>query len=508
VTGPNVLTGAQWSGAQYGPTSALADPTKPQQVSGTARTLTGSEWAEAQTKTADQVKSWRIPALPMPTIRADVTKEPVGSALTDTKGKQIEGPAGVLTRQLVDPVLEHPFQSAAILGAPFYLPGAAGVVAGGLIAGTAISDIARYGYQKYLEQDLSPEARAEFEKDPDRVSGEAAAAQAAMLGLGALIHVGSRATDFSGGMMEAGARAHPLSSAPGRNSVPRRDSGRTRCRGNIALRGTAREWRTERAPGRRQAGEGARADCGRGESRSREAGRRADGPGRREAGTGQADRDRTGERGTASRSGHQPVTPRLRSAARRAGSSRHRRCSPSRRGTSARSARARAAGHDAAPSSWWTESRAVLRDAHRCRNARRNGCAPRTARRREPVPSEFTARARVGSRPPERDAILSGLPGRLLDGRGADRQPDSGGKRSSRDRARLVARRRVADERTAGRGDARKRADRRGTQAEPVPRAFDRRIGADRTLRTRDDRQGERGTGADAAVRENGHARE
>lgn len=203
---PHILSRAEWESAQYGPASALQvnDPAKAT-TNGYGRILSRDEWEQSQRMSGTQVQSWRIPALPTPTIRRDVTQTPTDAALSGVKGKKIEGLTGVLTRQLVDPVLEHPFQSAAVLGAPFYLPGAAGVAAGAFLAGSAIETIARYGWQQYLASGLSPDARKEFEQDPDRVSGEAAAVQAALLGLGALVHVGSRVTDVSGGMTEAGA---------------------------------------------------------------------------------------------------------------------------------------------------------------------------------------------------------------------------------------------------------------------------------------------------------------
>lgn len=207
MTGPRVMTGAEWSAAQYAPASSLTagDPAKAT-TNGYGRVLTGDEWAQAQRMTPKQITDWKIPALPAPRIVSDVTKTPIDAALNPSQGKQIGGLAGVLTRQLVDPVLAHPFVSAGVAAAPFALPGLLGAAAGATIAGAGVYHIAQYGWQKLAESQLDPETRKLAEADPERISGEAAAVQAAMLGLGALIHVGSRATDFSAGMTEAGAR--------------------------------------------------------------------------------------------------------------------------------------------------------------------------------------------------------------------------------------------------------------------------------------------------------------
>lgn len=207
------MTGDQWAAAQSAPLSALqsGDPTKAT-TNGFGRPLTGDEYEQAQRMSANQVSSWKIPALPIPSSPRDVTRTP---ADTNTKGKPIEAPleglqfvpgmegvyaagkvAGAMTRQLVNPVLEHPFMSAPLL--PFALPAvaaAAPVAAVGAAAVTGIPaayNVARYGWTKAHELTMSPEERAKSEADPDRVSGEAAAVQAAMLGLAPLIHVATR----------------------------------------------------------------------------------------------------------------------------------------------------------------------------------------------------------------------------------------------------------------------------------------------------------------------------
>lgn len=223
---PGVLTGAQWSAAQSAPASALMseDPTKAT-TDGLGRVLNGDEWSKSQRMTADQVKQWKIPA--MPVAPSDATRrlnpnsgaadrdlgEQAGAFLRDTNIGKSKTLAGFLTRQIVAPIAEHPFMTAGTIvaaeGAAAISP-LLGLAAGTAFLGEAVSTGAQYGYQKALEHAASPDARKLMEADPDRISGEFAAGQAVMLGLAPLIHVGVkaglRAGDVSAGMMEAGVR--------------------------------------------------------------------------------------------------------------------------------------------------------------------------------------------------------------------------------------------------------------------------------------------------------------
>jgi hypothetical protein len=196
----HVLTRAEWEAAQTVPGHAIAralqsgEDLRTATTHGFGRPLTGEEWEKAQTMTPDQIRAWKIPLLPKPTIRRDVTITPADEQI---RGKRIETPiVGALMRQLVNPVLEHPVASApflalAVPGAAAEAPVVAGIAA--VTAGAAaVHTIARYGWQKAHELVMTPEERAQAEADPDRVSGEAAAVQAAMLGLAPLIHVATR----------------------------------------------------------------------------------------------------------------------------------------------------------------------------------------------------------------------------------------------------------------------------------------------------------------------------
>lgn len=168
-----------------------------------SRVLSLDEFEQAQTMTGPAVKTWKIPALPKFAPR-DVTR----TALTagDQKGTKIGGLHGALLRQVVDPMLENPFTTIGTTGA-LAMP-VVGPAVGLAMAGQAAYHIAQYGWQKAAELSLSPEDRKRAEADPERLSGEAAAVQAAMLGLAPLIHVGvktAKSLDYGAGVTEAGA---------------------------------------------------------------------------------------------------------------------------------------------------------------------------------------------------------------------------------------------------------------------------------------------------------------
>lgn len=206
MTGPRVelkplgkvLSGDEWEASQYvrGP-----HPTDSTKVGPASRILTGDEWEQAQTMPGPALKTWKIPALPKFAAR-DATQ----TALTagSQKGTRIGGVTGAVMRQVVDPILENPFTTLATTSA---LASPVGPAVGVAMAGSMVYHIAQYGWQKAAESQLSPEDRARAEADPERISGESAAVQAAMLGLAPLIHVGVKAyrnLDVSGGMLEAG----------------------------------------------------------------------------------------------------------------------------------------------------------------------------------------------------------------------------------------------------------------------------------------------------------------
>lgn len=230
-TTPAIFSGDQWEQAQYAPHRAGQDGEDP---TGPGRILTGEEWEKA--KAAASVTQVKLP--PLPKIAAaprDVTRTP---ADTKTKGTplapfDIKDPmtyANPILRQLVNPTLEHPVEGAAMLAAIPLAPVIAGAgtaaaiattAAGAAVGGSMVYHIAQYGWQKAAELSLSPEDRARAEADPDRISGEAAAMQAAMLGLAPLIHVGMKGLTPS----FEGASAPGLGGFAERMSPPRVNEG-------------------------------------------------------------------------------------------------------------------------------------------------------------------------------------------------------------------------------------------------------------------------------------------
>ncbi len=213
---PHILTGDEWEAAQYAPHRIGQDPTKPMPA---GRILTGDEWEQAQRSSS--ISTLKLPA--MPKFAADATQRlnpnagPVDKSVPEQMGAGVRNisagldaaapgvPLGggtlqlaaILGRQVVAPAVEHPIVTAAMMNP-------VGGVIGGMMAAHTV---AKYGWQIAHESQMTPDERAEAQKDPNRVSGEAAAVQAVMLGLGGLAGVKalSGVGDVSAGVTEAGA---------------------------------------------------------------------------------------------------------------------------------------------------------------------------------------------------------------------------------------------------------------------------------------------------------------
>jgi hypothetical protein len=181
---------------------------------GAGRVLTFEEWDQAR-RTSD-VSALKLPA--MPRFQSDVTRTPAsgqtkGTALPAFDIGEPSTYLNPLLRQVVNPMLEHPVESAAVTLGPIAAAGVpvvgppAAIAAGVGMAGMMAYHVAKYGWQKAHEMALSPEERQIAEANPERISGESAAIQALMLGLAPLIHVGvkaARGIDFGAGMVESG----------------------------------------------------------------------------------------------------------------------------------------------------------------------------------------------------------------------------------------------------------------------------------------------------------------
>jgi hypothetical protein len=206
------------------PKAKHGDPPTP------TRDLTYEEWKQAQGMSVKAMKDQPFPAQP-PVFKAGAAGR-MGALMDGMKGaaprdvvrtpndpnvrgksatewaNQTKGVAGVI-EHTVAPVLDHPWMAAGVIGASM-LP-VVGPYVAGYFAGDAASMVALYGYQRSLEKAASPGARKIMEADPERISGEAAAAQAIMLGLTPLTQIPAlrravKRLDVSDGMMEAGAK--------------------------------------------------------------------------------------------------------------------------------------------------------------------------------------------------------------------------------------------------------------------------------------------------------------
>lgn len=182
----------------------------PQGTAVIPRVLTYEEWQRARGMSKKALGTAPFPAQP-PVFKPDaagrmgalkdgpaaaprdVTRTPVDPT---TRGKAQRGAEGVVG-QIVNPVIEHPWMTAGVVGATM-IPVVGPYVAGAM-SGHMVSNIALYGYQRHLDSIGQPPV------DADRVSGEAAIAQAIMLGI-PVAHMGLKAGDVSAGVMEAGAK--------------------------------------------------------------------------------------------------------------------------------------------------------------------------------------------------------------------------------------------------------------------------------------------------------------
>jgi hypothetical protein len=142
------------------------------------RILSPDEFEHAQLLPPSGLRQANFPVVPPPFAPRDQTRTPIDQQAAP-KGVQLTGLPRILTQYVAAPIMDHPLTS--VLTA--LIPGA-GVVMGGLMG----KDITEYLAQKTAEMSLSPEDRARAEADPERIPGERAAVEAAMLGAAPLVH--------------------------------------------------------------------------------------------------------------------------------------------------------------------------------------------------------------------------------------------------------------------------------------------------------------------------------
>ena len=163
-------------------TSVTPSPTQgadPQGVPNLPRILSPDEFNQARMLSPTQLSQAKFPVLPPPYVPKDAVKTLDPNTPTD-KGTQLPGLAGILMRQVVSPLAAHPVLAAGITAAQLTpLAPAVDYTMMGMMG----KDILDYSAQKAAEQTLPPDIKAQAEKDPDRISGEQAGVEAAMMGL-------------------------------------------------------------------------------------------------------------------------------------------------------------------------------------------------------------------------------------------------------------------------------------------------------------------------------------
>ena len=163
-------------------TSVTPSPTQgadPQGVPNLPRILSPDEFNQARMLSPTQLSQAKFPVLPPPYVPKDAVKTLDPNTPTD-KGTQMPGLAGILMRQVVSPLAAHPGLAAGLAAAQV-TPVAPAVDY--TMMGMMGKDILDYSAQKAAEQTLPPDIKAQAEKDPDRISGEQAAVEAASMGL-------------------------------------------------------------------------------------------------------------------------------------------------------------------------------------------------------------------------------------------------------------------------------------------------------------------------------------
>jgi hypothetical protein len=147
------------------------------------RLLSPDEIEQASQMTPTQLREWKIPPAapalkPIPAARdAAYTAARIRPPGEENRPK-LTGVARILTQYVAEPLWNHPVMAIAGL-----LPPVAAAYTG-LMA----KDVVEYGAQKAAELSLDPTERKLAEQDPERISGEQAAVEGAMLSAAPLIH--------------------------------------------------------------------------------------------------------------------------------------------------------------------------------------------------------------------------------------------------------------------------------------------------------------------------------
>ena len=175
--------------------------TDPQGVPNVPRILSPDEFEQARMLSPEQLGKAKFPVLPPPYAPKEATR--AEGPVNPPSAESWPGLTGILTRQVVEPIIAHPFKFVAAAGATALFP-----PLGYLWAGMMGKDVLEYSAQKAAEMSLPPDIRAQAEKDPDRISGEQAGTEAVMLGAGGALKAGATALrGVAGGEKAAAAEA-------------------------------------------------------------------------------------------------------------------------------------------------------------------------------------------------------------------------------------------------------------------------------------------------------------
>ena len=158
-----------------GPRPDQQNGADPQGVPTIPRILSPDEFDQARMLSPNQLSQAKFPTLPPTFAPRDATK-----SLDPTTPKQTGTPwtglAGILTRQVAQPIADSPFVST-LTAAIAPVPGVSH-----LLLGAMGKDIVDYSAQKAAELTLPADHKAQAEADPNRISGEQAGVEAAMVG--------------------------------------------------------------------------------------------------------------------------------------------------------------------------------------------------------------------------------------------------------------------------------------------------------------------------------------
>ena len=171
---------------------------------GATRILSPDEFATAKTLSAPQLARAQFPTIPPTFAPKDATGrlDPMRDVQKgQTTGTRLTGLPRVLTEDVAEPMMDNPMGTAGqALGL-----GAMGPVIGGIVGGGKMAyDFTKYAIQRHQESEMTPEALAAHEADPNHhhISGEKTAVEAATIPAALLMHAGFKRLQAGGSFVD------------------------------------------------------------------------------------------------------------------------------------------------------------------------------------------------------------------------------------------------------------------------------------------------------------------